>query len=73
MAERFVGSAEPLTAGSFAAAGSKLGVEPAIVWAVISVETAGKGFLPDKRPELLFERHIFPLRQALGRKKSSQM
>jgi hypothetical protein len=59
MVDGFVGSAEPLTAGGFGASVSKLGLDPATVWAVIFVETSGKGFLPDKRPELLFERHIF--------------
>jgi hypothetical protein len=29
------------------------------IWAVVSVEAAGCGFLPDRRPKLLFERHIF--------------
>ncbi|HMD65308.1 MAG TPA: N-acetylmuramidase domain-containing protein [Stellaceae bacterium] len=29
------------------------------LWSVLSVETAGCGFLPDRRPKILFERHIF--------------
>ena len=29
------------------------------VWAVLSVETSGFGFLQDRRPQILFERHIF--------------
>jgi hypothetical protein len=29
------------------------------IWSVISVETSGCGFLPDRRPKILFERHIF--------------
>jgi hypothetical protein len=29
------------------------------LWAVLSVETSGCGFLPDRRPKILFERHIF--------------
>lgn len=37
----------------------KLGVKAAEVWAVLTVETLGSGFLPDRRPKILFERHIF--------------
>ncbi len=36
-----------------------LGVKEASVWAVLSVETRGFGFLADRRPQILFERHIF--------------
>lgn len=36
-----------------------LGATPPALWAVMSVETHGCGFLPDRRPAILFERHIF--------------
>jgi hypothetical protein len=36
-----------------------LGIGQAEVWAVLVVETRGFGFLPDRRPQILFERHIF--------------
>jgi hypothetical protein len=36
-----------------------LGIGQAEVWAVLTVETRGFGFLPDRRPQILFERHIF--------------
>src|SRR5664280_1302964 len=36
-----------------------LGVSAAQFWAVLHVETLGCGFLPDRRPAILFERHIF--------------
>jgi len=36
-----------------------LGVSQPEVWAVLTVETKGFGFLPDRRPQILFERHIF--------------
>jgi N-acetylmuramidase-like protein/putative peptidoglycan binding protein len=36
-----------------------LGVNAAAVWAVLTVETRGFGFLADRRPQILFERHIF--------------
>jgi len=29
------------------------------IWAVLTVETRGFGFLQDRRPQILFERHIF--------------
>ncbi len=29
------------------------------LWAVLTVETQGCGFLPDRRPAILYERHIF--------------
>ena len=32
------------------------------MWSVVTVETAGCGFLPDRRPTILFERHIFSTR-----------
>ena len=36
-----------------------LRVPAAELWAVLSVETRGCGFLPDRRPLILFERHYF--------------
>jgi len=36
-----------------------LGIAQAEVWAVLTVETKGFGFLKDRRPQILFERHIF--------------
>jgi hypothetical protein len=38
---------------------SIVGVDPAVLWSVVVVETSGCGFLPDRRPFILFERHIF--------------
>ena len=29
------------------------------VWTVLSVETKGSGFLPNRKPKILFERHVF--------------
>lgn len=48
-----------LTATGVANAASALGVSPAAIKTVIEVETNGSGFLPDGRPKILFERHIF--------------
>lgn len=38
-----------------------LGVFAAQVWALLTVETRGFGFLQDRRPQILFERHVFHL------------
>ena len=55
----FVGAATPLAAADVAAVATQLQCEPAAVWAVCDIESAGGGFLPDKRPKILFEAHIF--------------
>ncbi|GAB3335270.1 N-acetylmuramidase family protein [Marilutibacter aestuarii] len=39
-----------------------LDVEVAALRAVVAVESAGQGFLPDGRPKILFESHIFSRR-----------
>jgi len=59
MALEFAGKGSPLTLDGFAAAAEILGVKAAEIWAVLTVETLGCGFLADKRPAILFERHIF--------------
>ncbi|MNV00565.1 hypothetical protein D3C71_907340 [compost metagenome] len=48
-----------LTDNDFRAAALVLGVPEASVRAVSEVESNGGGFLPDGRPKILFERHIF--------------
>jgi peptidoglycan hydrolase-like protein with peptidoglycan-binding domain len=58
----FVGAALPLTMDGLAAAATHLGVDPGALWSVVIVETSGCGFLPDRRPSILFERHIFSRR-----------
>lgn len=55
----FAGRATPLTAEGLRRACERIGVTPAELWAVLMVETSGCGFLPDRRPKVLFERHIF--------------
>ena len=55
----FVGAGRPLSAQGFAAATGLNGIEAAALWAVLSVETSGCGYLTDRRPKILFERHIF--------------
>jgi peptidoglycan hydrolase-like protein with peptidoglycan-binding domain len=58
----FVGAAHPLHADGLTAAAVHAGVDPAVLWSVVTVETSGCGFLPDRRPCILFERHIFSTR-----------
>ncbi len=55
----FRGNALPLDANGISAAAERLGVKAAEIWAVIDVETYGYGFIADRRPLILFERHIF--------------
>lgn len=59
MPTTFRGSALPIDAEGMAEALDRLRVRAAEVWAVLSVETLGCGFLPDRRPLILFERHVF--------------
>jgi hypothetical protein len=53
------GKASPLSDAGIKAATNQLGVEAPALWAVLTVETSGCGFLPDRRPKILFERHWF--------------
>jgi hypothetical protein len=55
----FIGAGLPLSPDGLAQATHVLGAAPAAIWAVVTVETHGCGFLPDRRPVILFERHIF--------------
>ena len=55
-----------LTDADFARAAKALNVDVAAVRAVAEIEAAGRGFLPDGRPQILFEAHIFH-RQTGGR------
>jgi len=55
----FAGKAVPLSRDGFDQAAETLSVGAPELWSVLSVETAGCGYLPDRRPRILFERHIF--------------
>jgi hypothetical protein len=55
----FTGASTPLSTDGFLAATGSIGTQAAELWAVISVETSGCGFLDDRRPQILYERHIF--------------
>jgi len=55
----FEGKASPLSQQGIDTALARLGVAAPALWAVLTVETSGCGFLPDRRPKILFERHWF--------------
>jgi len=55
----FTGAATPLGPRDIAVAATRLNCEPAAIGAVCDIESAGGGFLPDKRPKMLFEAHVF--------------
>jgi hypothetical protein len=55
----FTGKSQALTADAIAAASDNLSVAVPEVWTVLAVETKGCGFLADRRPRILFERHVF--------------
>ena len=55
----FVGKSLALSSGGLASAAQSLSVSVPEIWAVLAVETSGCGFLEDRRPPILFERHYF--------------
>jgi hypothetical protein len=55
----FLGTATPLTTEGIGGATTRMGVTAPQLWAVLEVETKGCGFLPDRRPEILFEHRVF--------------
>lgn len=55
----FVGKSHALSAGGLSATIDNLSVQAPEIFAVLAVETSGCGYLPDRRPPILFERHIF--------------
>jgi len=48
-----------ISADDIAAEAQKIDCDAAAIWAVCDVESSGGGFLPDGRPKILFEAHIF--------------
>lgn len=55
----FTGPGTPLDKDAFDAATAKLGCDAPTLWALLHVETLGCGYQPDRKPKILFERHIF--------------
>ena len=56
---RFTGAAEPLTRQGFREVLDDLAVGIPELLALLAVESKSCGFLPDRRPVILFERHVF--------------
>jgi hypothetical protein len=54
----FTGKTTAVTPAGLASVATNLGVEAPELWTVFAVETSGCGFLPDRRPPILYERHI---------------
>ena len=55
----FTGAAAPISEQGLDQATQLLGTGAAEIWTVLAVETNGFGYLADRRPAILFERHIF--------------
>jgi len=55
----FQGQGHPLTQDGITQVCDTLAVSAPMVWSILEVETSGFGFLQDRRPQILFERHIF--------------
>ncbi len=62
----WTGTSLPLSEQGFRSSLDVLGVGAAELWTVLAVETKGCGFLKNRRPLILFERHIFH-RETSGR------
>jgi N-acetylmuramidase/Putative peptidoglycan binding domain len=63
---KFIGKGQPLTRAGLSKVLAILGLGPndaAYIWTIVEVETAGLtqgfGFRVDRRPQILFERHVF--------------
>jgi hypothetical protein len=52
-------SATPLSTTGIQNALTTLGIDQPTLWAMLHVESSQVGFLGDRRPQILFERHIF--------------
>ncbi len=52
-------NAAPLTANGLQSAMDTLGIDAPTLWAMLHVETTGCGYFASRRPQILFERHIF--------------
>jgi len=59
MTAEFTGKGSPLSQNGLDTALHQLGCDKESLWALVTVETSGFGFLPDRRPKILYERHIF--------------
>ncbi|HZU51757.1 MAG TPA: N-acetylmuramidase domain-containing protein [Sphingomicrobium sp.] len=64
MEDIFTGRGTPLGQAGFNAAAAMIGGDVASLWSLLKVETRGFGYLADRRPKILFERHVFRARTA---------
>ncbi|SRR6266852_241199 len=55
----FQGTARALSSDGLAEVANQLGVFAPEIWTILAVETSGCGYLADRRPQILYERHIF--------------
>jgi hypothetical protein len=55
----WTGASLPLSKTGFQSCLDLLGVRAAELWTVLAVETKGCGYLKNRRPQILFERHVF--------------
>jgi hypothetical protein len=55
----FIGTGAPLSNDGVGAACDRLHVGLPELWSVLKVETSGCGYIADRRPQILFERHAF--------------
>ena len=55
-------TALPLNSADFQSALNALQTDAAAVWALLEVESGRAGYLPDRRPQILFERAVFHTR-----------
>jgi hypothetical protein len=52
-------TATPLSQAGLQSAMDALGIDAATLWAILHVETRGCGYFVSRRPQILFERHLF--------------
>jgi hypothetical protein len=59
MLSSYAAKGTPINRADVKAAAAALGGDEASLWALVAVETRGFGYLSNRRPQILFERHIF--------------
>lgn len=57
--DEFTGKSLPLDTEGLQGTLDLLGASAAQLWAVVRIETSGCGYLADRRPKVLYERHVF--------------
>jgi hypothetical protein len=64
MKDMFEGPGSPVSQAGFDAAVADIGIQGQVqsLWSILAVETRGFGYQTDRRPKILFERHVFHAR-----------